>query len=138
MSTEVADFMQRVEADVEALARRAGVNCQFDEPILPPEIEQAIKRLKRSAPGEDQIHAEFLQWTHGVTVSAIALLFDAIWKAERWPTDWCSGTIVPLFKKDGSRLDPANYRGIALTSVLTKLFEHVLLARMVKCGGAVV
>ena len=34
--------------------------------------------------------------------------------------------IVPIYKK-GSREDPSNYRGITLTSAMSKLFTHSLI-----------
>ena len=38
------------------------------------------------------------------------------------PTDWCLGTIHPLYKNKGSVLDPDNYRSITLLSCTGKLF----------------
>ncbi len=33
---------------------------------------------------------------------------------------------MPLFKGDGSQLDPDNYRQLAISSVVVKLFEKIL------------
>ena len=42
---------------------------------------------------------------------------------------WCSGIIVPIYKK-GNREDASNYRGITLTSAMSKLFTHMLNQRI--------
>ena len=38
--------------------------------------------------------------------------------------------MLPLFKGDGSKLDPSNYRLLAISSVPSKVFEKVLDARI--------
>ena len=46
------------------------------------------------------------------------------------PTDWCLGTIHPLYKNKGSVSDPDNYRGITLLSCTGKLFTTCLNHRL--------
>ena len=46
------------------------------------------------------------------------------------PTEWCLGTIHPLFKNKGSVSDPDNYRGITLLSCTGKLFTACLNCRL--------
>ena len=56
-------------------------------------------------------------------------LFNAMIKHTFMPTDFCFGIIVPLLKDkhgDTSRLDM--YRGITLSSAISKLFEAVLVS----------
>ena len=43
-----------------------------------------------------------------------------------WPDRWAQGIIFPLFKNDGSRLNPGNYRPIALLSQISKLFGSIV------------
>jgi hypothetical protein len=43
-----------------------------------------------------------------------------------WPADWQRAYFMPLFKGDGSQLDPDNYRQLAISSVVVKLFEKIL------------
>jgi len=50
-------------------------------------------------------------------VDSLLLLFNFVFKHEVWPKRWGQGIIFPLFK-EGSRLDPGNYRPIALLSVV--------------------
>jgi hypothetical protein len=41
------------------------------------------------------------------------------------PLDWREAVMIPAFKK-GERHDPANYRPISLTSVCSKILEHII------------
>ena len=52
-------------------------------------------------------------------------LFNKIYYTGHFPDQWTTGVIVPIFKK-GDKKNPANYRGITLTSTMGKLFTYVL------------
>ena len=54
-------------------------------------------------------------------------LFNDILQSGEVIPDWVMGMIVPIYK-NGSRLDPSNYRGITLISCLGKLFLSVLIS----------
>jgi hypothetical protein len=46
-----------------------------------------------------------------------------------YPEEWHKGIIIPLFKK-GDPENPGNYRGITLLSCVSKLYTHILNARL--------
>ena len=48
-----------------------------------------------------------------------------IFATKRVPAGLKSGMITPIYEK-GEKTDPANYRGITMTSVLLKITEHIL------------
>ncbi len=48
------------------------------------------------------------------------------------PLQWREATLFALYKGLGDPCDPNNYRGIALTSVFGKLYERVLLHRLIR------
>ncbi len=58
-------------------------------------------------------------------------LFNQILSQQTFPTSWNYNTLTPLHKK-GDLHDPKNYRGIALSSTLSKLFCTVLHNRLTK------
>ena len=46
-----------------------------------------------------------------------------------FPKEWSKSIIVPLYKK-GDVNKPDNYRGVALTSVVSKVYTHILNKRL--------
>ena len=58
-------------------------------------------------------------------------LFNLILNKEYFPKMWSVGLIVPMYKSDGCD-DPSNYRGIAITSCVGKLFTSVLNQRKIE------
>jgi potassium voltage-gated channel Eag-related subfamily H protein 8 len=58
-------------------------------------------------------------------------LFNIILSSGIYPTEWVQGLIFPICKT-GDPLNPSNYRGIAITSCLSKLFNSILNARLEK------
>ena len=58
-------------------------------------------------------------------------LFNYNFDAGKFPSFWNESYIVLIHKK-GSKNDPANYRGISLTSCLGKLFNKVINARLLE------
>ena len=56
-------------------------------------------------------------------------LFNTIYNTGNFPDQWTTGVIVPIFKKSDND-NPANYRGITLTSTMGKLFTYALNRRL--------
>ena len=66
-----------------------------------------------------------------ILIEPIVKLFNLIFEKGEFPKLWNESYITLLHKK-GKKSDPANYRGISLTSNLGKLFNKVLYARILK------
>jgi hypothetical protein len=52
---------------------------------------------------------------------ALVTVFNAVLRDGCYPTLWQNNLILPIFKS-GSKTDQNNYRGIAISSCLGKLF----------------
>ncbi len=65
---------------------------------------------------------------HGGIYSALATLFNAV-RQSGPPPGWNTLTITSIHKR-GDKHDPSNYRGIAVMSVLPKLYATLLLQRL--------
>ena len=65
-------------------------------------------------------------------METLCVLFAIAMRRGRVPAAWCSGFIKWLFKGTGNVLDPGGYRGVVLTSLVGKMFERVLLQRMLR------
>ena len=72
---------------------------------------------------------EFFVSGRGIRCPYLAILFNFIFDIGIFPDGWGEGVIVPLYKM-GSMLNPTNYRGITLLSVLGKLFTRILNNRL--------
>ena len=57
-------------------------------------------------------------------------IFNCVMDTEVIPTSWRNGTIINLYKGDGSRLCMKNYRGIMLLCILGKLYNSILADRL--------
>ena len=91
--------------------------------------DAAIHKLKLGkAVGPDGLSSEHLLYAHPILTAHLSLLFHNMLNHCFVPHDFGVGFIVPIIKdKLGNVNDVNNYRGITLVSVITKVFEHVLL-----------
>ena len=99
---------------------------ELNVPIELTEINNAIEQLKCGKSGdEDQLLNEFFVSGRDILSPYLVSLFSFIFDTGIFPGGWGEGLIVPLHKKV-SMLNPTNYRGITLLSVLGKLFTRIL------------
>lgn len=72
--------------------------------------------------------SEHLKYAHPILVTQLTHLFKCIALHGYVPDRFGEGIIVPIVKdKAGNQNDVNNYRGITLTSVISKLFELIIL-----------
>ena len=103
---------------------------ELDTPITMSEVETAIHHLKPDkAAGDDNIRSEFILYGSKSLKSSILILFNKLYDTSFYPEIWSTGVIVPIYKK-GDPKQPANYRGITLTSTMSKLFTYILNQRL--------
>ena len=108
----------------------------------PPTIaatENVLKTLdEESALGPDLIPTRILKQCAHALAPVLHKLIIAILTFGEWPTIWRVHWVVPLYKRK-SVYDPGNYRGIHLTSQISKVAERVIAALFVPqliCSGA--
>jgi len=92
-------------------------------------LESCVKRLKRNkATGRDGVMNEHIIFGEQVLYVHLSLLFNSMLKHSYVPDEFCYGMIIPLLKnKHGDVTTSDMYRGITLTSTVSKLFEMVLI-----------
>ena len=101
-------------------------NSELNEEITTGEINKAIRQLKKKkSPGEDKIINEMLIYGQVALIKPIKQLFNCILKTKQFPDSWRTSIIKPIYKS-GDKNNPGNYRGIALSSCLSKLFTSVI------------
>ena len=95
-------------------------------------ISKAIDEISAaSAAGEDGFPSCLLKMCKNSLSYPIFLIWRDSFDSGEIPKYLKSQLITPVFKK-GSKLHPANYRPIALTSNIIKIFERVVRNQLVK------
>jgi exonuclease III len=103
---------------------------ELDEPISMDEVEHVIKSLqKQKSCGLDAICAEVYQSAFDILSPFIVTLFNMLFERGIYPRSWADGLIIPVHKK-GETDNVNNYRGITLVNVISKVYSHVLTARL--------
>lgn len=88
----------------------------------------------RKSSGPDSISSEHLIFAATSCALLLCQLFNGILALGMVPSAFCKSLIVPIFKGQGKDpIDPSNYRGISLTSTVSKLFERVIAPRFLEC-----
>ena len=116
----------------QALPQKPVLHELADPPTL-KEFDAALSLMKNGkTPGADLITAEMLKAGGCDLSSRLHALFVAVWISGHVPNDWRDAIFIPIPNKgDLSVCD--NYRGIALLSIVGKLFAKIILARLDHC-----
>ena len=96
-------------------------------------MRKAAKKLKNNkSPFSDKIRNEMIKASIDTLMPVYEKLFNSILIQGTMPQTWCGGLITPIYILVG-RSDPANYRGICVSSFLVKLFCSILNQRLLEC-----
>ena len=101
------------------------LDCEIDI----TEIEAAIAKLNQGKScGSDGILSEHVIYSGPIFKWWLKKVFNCIISLEAVPPSPLSAIVVPIYKGKGRNpLLTSSYRGISLTSIIGKLFEHILL-----------
>jgi hypothetical protein len=100
------------------------------KPCTEREAEKMMNCLREdSGTGPDCLPARILKHCAASLAKPVKLLVDRIIESGEWPRSWMIHWIVPLYKKKGV-FDPNNYRGVHLTSQLSKVVERLVKVMM--------
>lgn len=105
-------------------------NSLFFNPITENELISAINSLKtKASPGDDNISAKLLKDNHIYLLKPLLHLINLIFEKGTYPEILKKAVIVPIYKT-GDRLNKENYRPIAMTSSVSRLFEKCIKLRL--------
>ena len=95
------------------------------------EVKNIIKSLSnRKVSGLDGIFNEILKAAGRSMITALVDVLNIIKKELTTPEQWNNVQITALFKNSGSRTKLVNFRGIFLSSCVSKLFEKLIKERI--------
>ena len=112
----------------------------FDIDLEFEEVDKAVVHLSNGkAAGPDGMTGEHLKYGGSLLRTWITQIFNAILLLKCVPSSFKIANITPVYKRKGKDpLDPNSYRGIGVSNILSKLFESLILSRMLpelRCRG---
>ena len=108
----------------------SSTESSFNDPITEDEVINGINKLKSGkSSGLDKILSEMLKNANCDIIHFLVALFNNVFNRGIFPHAWSKSIIVPIHKK-GDKNNPDNYRGVALTSVVSKIYTHILNKRL--------
>lgn len=126
--------------DVESSIRELNhltVNFPEIERARKSEVECLIKKLKtKKACGFDDITNRLIKNIPSLMIDKIVEVFNACLRLGYFPKDWKVAKVIALDKPGKDPTIPSNKRPISLLPVIGKLFEKVILERMVDFENA--
>ena len=94
------------------------------------EVRKVIKTLKnKKSPGLDGITNEILKYAGEGLLQEMVMVLNNIKNNTRSPDQWNKVLITAIFKNKGSRRQLVNYRGIFISSCISKLCEKLIVQR---------
>ena len=103
----------------------------YNKPIQLHELEFALSKVGNSAPGPDEICYKMLKKLDTAAKTNLLDIFNKIWRDKTLPNNWKLAYIIPFLKSGKNPLKAESYRPIALTSCICKIFERIILNRLV-------
>ena len=96
------------------------------------EVNEVVKSLpSRKSSGLDGLNDESLKHADPLLCLLLSICYTCIFKHCYMPQSMVNSVIVPLVKnKSGDLTDKNNYRPIALSSIASKVFEHIIILRL--------
>jgi hypothetical protein len=115
------------------VALRSHLMSPASEPKLTntEEVQETIRGLKvGKAPGPNTIPHRALKHLPQRAASLLVLIFNAILITHHFPTVWKHARVISILKPDKDPALPSSYWPISLLDTIGKLFEKILLARI--------
>ena len=118
-------------SDAKPCSLQENTSSNLNEPFTRQELREAIDGSKNNtAPGSDGITYEMVRHLPECLFDHLLLLYNGLFAQGRVLTAWKESVVIPIPKAGADRSKPESYRPIALTAVLCKLFERLIVNRL--------
>lgn len=104
----------------------------YNVPFALVELRSALSSAGDTSPGPDRIHYLMLKNLPEDAQSYLLSFYNRLWATKYFPEEWQISTVIPIPKPGKDHSSPENYRPIALTSCLCKLFEKMINRRLIE------
>ena len=106
-------------------------HLSFCSPFTLAEFLAAASNLSSStATGPDKVAYPMLKHLPRSGMDFLFHIFNLSWSSQSFPSIWKTSSIIPIHKMGKPLNSPASFRPISLTSCVSKLFERIILSRL--------
>jgi len=89
-------------------------------------VVKLLRGLKaHKSTGPDEFPARLLKEAADQLAPILTTIFMASYQQTTTPEDWRRANVVPIFKR-GDHVTASNYRPVSLTSICSKVIEHIV------------
>ena len=90
-------------------------------------VERLIHNLNStSGAGFSEIPSKVIKYSYSIIAPILTTLFNHCIDLNRFPIEWKSAIVTPLYKNKGAKSDFNNHRGISVLPPIAKIFEKIL------------
>ena len=113
--------------------RLGGLQASFSSrAVNPDQVEKIIGKLKNSkTSGLDNLDTYNIKLNKKIIVPSVCHILNLSIMSNEFPTKWKIAKVVPLYKGKGSKLDPKNFRPVAILPILSKVLERAMFQQLV-------
>ena len=124
-------FLDYINSSLPMIENEVDGKGPLDFEITMKELNDTLLTVKNNkSPGPDRIKNEMIKDGDLSFRQTMLYIFNAILKSGRYPNDWKVNYILPIHKAKDTE-DPQNYRGIALSDSISKIFCKIIDTRIV-------
>lgn len=118
-----------------AQATRSADGSELNQPFTSADVVRSINLLHRGSSTLGFLSVDAFRAAAPLLAGTVAALFNACAQVGSLPPAWALCAITPIHKS-GPVTDPGNYRGIAVGTVLAKMYATLLNSRLTRWAEA--